>query len=283
MTEADRKCLEGAYEHLEHPSFAARLTNVVGTPIEMGLKLLPASWYLQLHRATESMIRQSLDVAISRLQKSRHIRPREAFYRYVGMGTGAIGGFLGGAALLVELPITTTVMLSSIAAIAHDEGEDLDDLDTRLACLEVFALGGRSHEDDATDTGYYGLRLALEIPIANASRHIAEYGLSRQAAAPALVDFIMVVSQRFGITISEKAAAEMIPVVGAIGGACLNAIFIHHFQDMARAHFTIRRLERKYGKLHVEAEYRRLSGANQRRDAWYSQESAIRRPSTAHG
>lgn len=264
MNEAERRRLEDARRHLEHPSFAARLTSVVGTPIEMGLKLLPPSWYAQLHRGAEGMIRWALEAAIAHLQNSPTTGARESFYRYVGMGTGAIGGFFGGPALLLELPVTTAVMLSAIAAIARDEGENLDDLDTRLACLEVFALGGRSREDDAADTGYYGLRLALEIPLANASRHIAEFGLSRQAAAPALVDFILAVSQRFGVTVTEKAAAELVPVVGALGGACLNAVFIQHFQHMARAHFTIRGLERKYGKTYVEAEYQRLAGSKQR-------------------
>lgn len=264
MSEADRRRLEEAYRHLEHPSFAARLTSVVGTPIEMGLKLLPPHWYTQLHRGAESMIRWALETAITHLQNSPVIGARESFYRYVGMGTGAIGGFFGGPALLVELPITTAVMLSAIAAIARDEGEDLDNLDTRLACLEVFALGGRSREDDAADTGYYGLRLALEIPLANASRHIAEFGFSRQASAPALLDFILTVSQRFGVTVTEKAAAELVPLVGALGGACLNAVFIQHFQHMARAHFTIRSLERRYGQTYVEAEYQRLDNARQR-------------------
>lgn len=264
MSEAERRRLQDARRHLEHPSFAARLTSVVGTPIEMGLKLLPPTWYAQLHRSAEAMIRWALEAAIAHLQSSRTLGAREAFYRCVGMGTGALGGFFGGPALLLELPITTAVMLSAIAAIARDEGEDLDDLDTRLACLEVFALGGRSQEDDAADTGYYGLRLALEIPMANASRHITEYGFGRQAAAPALVDFILVVSERFGVTVTEKAAAELIPVIGALGGACLNAIFIQHFQHMARAHFSIRGLERKYGKTYVEAEYQRMGGAKQR-------------------
>lgn len=46
----------------------------------------------------------------------------------------------------------------------------------------------------------------------------------------------------------HKVAAQALPVVGALGGAAVNYAFIEHFQDVARGHFTVRRLERLYGK-----------------------------------
>ena len=131
-------------------------------------------------------------------------------------------------------------------------------METRLACLHVFALGGRSREDDAADAGYYGLRLALEVPLSSASKYIAQHGLVRRAGSPLLVDLIATVSQRFGITVSEKAAAEFIPIIGALGGAFINGIFMQNFQDMAHSHFTIRRLERKYTPRLVREEYEKL-------------------------
>jgi hypothetical protein len=36
-------------------------------------------------------------------------------------------------------------------------------------------------------------------------------------------------------------------------------VFIQHFQDMARSHFTMRRLERKYTPSMVRASYERLN------------------------
>jgi hypothetical protein len=56
--------------------------------------------------------------------------------------------------------------------------------------------------------------------------------------------------------VSEKAAAQAIPAIGAAGGAIVNTLFIDHFQDMARGHFIVRRLERKYGEAIVEKTYR---------------------------
>jgi hypothetical protein len=53
-------------------------------------------------------------------------------------------------------------------------------------------------------------------------------------------------------------AAQTIPVIGALGGAAINYAFIDHFQSVARGHFTVRRLERKYGKDLIFNVYQRL-------------------------
>jgi EcsC protein family len=52
-----------------------------------------------------------------------------------------------------------------------------------------------------------------------------------------------------------------VPVIGAFGGAAVNYAFIDHFQEIARAHFTVRRLERRYGKDVVRMAYDKLSVA----------------------
>jgi hypothetical protein len=41
----------------------------------------------------------------------------------------------------------------------------------------------------------------------------------------------------------------------------VNYAFIDHFQEIARAHFTVRRLERRYGKDVVRMAYDKLSAA----------------------
>jgi hypothetical protein len=53
-------------------------------------------------------------------------------------------------------------------------------------------------------------------------------------------------------------AAQAVPVIGAAGGAVINLLFIDHFQDMARGHFIVRRLERAYPPEMVREEYERL-------------------------
>jgi hypothetical protein len=37
---------------------------------------------------------------------------------------------------------------------------------------------------------------------------------------------------------------KLCPVIGALGNAAVNYAFIDDFQEIARAHFTVRRLER---------------------------------------
>ena len=59
--------------------------------------------------------------------------------------------------------------------------------------------------------------------------------------------------------LSEKATAQAVPLIGALGGAAINVVFIQHFQDMAWSHFTMRRLERLYGQDLVRSEYDLLS------------------------
>ena len=76
---------------------------------------------------------------------------------------------------------------------------------------------------------------------------------------PALVRFIAQVASRFGFVVTEKVAAQAVPIIGAVSGAIINYAFIAHFQGIARAHFTVRRLERVYCKDVVDAEYKRLA------------------------
>jgi hypothetical protein len=164
-------------------------------------------------------------------------------------------------ALTVELPISTTLMLRSIADIARSEGEHIIDVQTKLACLEVFALGGTSHADDGVDTGYFAVRAALAGAMTEAAKYLVEHGVTG-SGAPALVRFLSKIATRYSIQVSEKAAAQAIPLLGAAGGATINLLFMDHFQNMARGHFIVRRLERAHGKELVRDAYRQFAARN---------------------
>src|SRR5690606_39058927 len=109
--------------------------------------------------------------------------------------TGGVGGFFGLSGLAVELPISTTIMMRSIADIARSEGESLSDPQTRLACLEVFALGGRSKADDGAESGYYVVRTALARAISQAAEYAAGQVAVEKAAPPALMHLIALVAK----------------------------------------------------------------------------------------
>jgi len=216
--------------------------------------MLPEKWSKTVNSAVHRSLTRALEVAVRSLTKREEPDARERFHRTMVTATGAAGGALGLTGLVVELPISTTLMLRSIADIARSEGEDIDEIDTQLACLEVFAFGGRSKTDDAAETGYFAIRSALANSVTEAARYLAQRGLVDKGA-PALVRFISAVAARFGVVVSEKAAAMTVPVAGAAGGAIINSIFMRHFQDMARGHFVVRRLERRYGPEVVREEY----------------------------
>lgn len=148
-------------------------------------------------------------------------------------------------------------MLRSIIDIARSEGEAIRGIESRLECLNVFALGGRPGSDSAAETGYFALRLALSRAVAEAAEFITQRGLAAEGA-PALVRLMTAIAARFEMVVTEKAAATAVPIIGALGGGLLNAVFIGHFQDTARGHFIIRRLERSYGSEAVREAWDRL-------------------------
>jgi EcsC protein family len=181
-------------------------------------------------------------------------------HKALATASGAIGGSLGLLTAPIEIPISTIIMLRSIADVARSEGENLADPEVALSCVQVFALGARAEMTAAADgaeSGYFVARGLLAKSIAEAARFIAERGIVEEGA-PILVRFIAQVASRFGVVVTQKLAAQTLPVVGALGGAAVNYAFVDHFQDVARGHFAIRRLERTYGKEAVRAQYERI-------------------------
>jgi hypothetical protein len=148
-------------------------------------------------------------------------------------------------------------MLRSIAQIAREEGEDLSQPEAALACIEVFAPGGRGPGVAALDSSYFAVRSVLAKTVSESARFILQRGITDETA-PILVRLIMQIAARFGVVVSQKLAAQAIPIIGAVGGATVNVAFTEHFQTLARGHFTVRRLERAYGADVVRFEYERL-------------------------
>ena len=134
----------------------------------------------------------------------------------------------------------------------------MSDPESVLSCVEVFALGGRAGSADASESGYFAVRGMLAKTVTEAARFVAERGVINEGA-PILLKFVTQIAARFGLVVTQKAAAQALPVVGALGGAAINYAFIEHFQDVARGHFSVRRLERLYGKDTIRNEYDRIA------------------------
>jgi hypothetical protein len=258
FNESDIRDLRIAKSRLEHPGLAARLADLVGKPIDQGLKALPAGLNKTAVEMARKALLKSLGFAIRTLGTVRAGKSRDRLHKILVAGSGIAGGAAGIAAIPLEIPISTTLMLRSIADIARSEGHDITSLETRLSCLEVFALGGRSSRDDSVEEGYWVVRAALARSVSRAAAYIGRRGLAEEGAPP-IVRLISTIASRFSVVITDEIAAKAIPIVGALAGGAINLAFMQHFQHMARGHFVVRRLEAKYGSSRVEELYKAIS------------------------
>jgi hypothetical protein len=273
LTEQELAQLAAAVEQLERPGLAARLADVIGAPVEKLVNRLPNVVQTQLSEITEGALSKALNAAIKTIDEDKAKAPWKLAHKVAATMSGVAGGMFGAPALAAELPITTVIILRSIADIARSKGENLTDPEARLACLEVFALGGggRDAPQEAVDVmrddavagesfiraSYFVARAAMAQQVTAAAEILTKGTASGSASA--LTRLIALVARRFGVAVSEKAAAQAIPIVGAVGGGLINALFVDHFQNTADAHFTIRALERKHGAEIVRQEYERLA------------------------
>ena len=254
---ADQAALQKAVKYLEGRNFAARLADYAGVPINRVLGFLPKPINRQLSGLVRIAVLKGLEVAVDTLDDKPPRTPTMGFSSFLAGVTGGVSGLFGFGALAVELPLTTTLMLRAIAEIAQHQGEDLSTLEARLSCLEVFAYGAK-HNDETLDVGYYAAR-AL---ISKYTHDIAALALERgaiDASAPVVASLVGEIVSRFGLVVSDKVAAGAIPILGAVGGATVNIVFMDHFQRVAHAHFTLRRLERIYGSSQVKERYAALA------------------------
>ena len=245
LAPTDLQQLKEARRQMEQIGWAMEGLNKLGNIIDERVARLPARQQEQLKNISYNVLRKVVQVNLRTMDPEKEDRqPSRATFQALVTLSGAIGGAFGLAAFTADLALTTKLMMRSIMDIARAEGEDLRELDTQLACLQVFALGGKSKHDDSLDTGYYATRVSLQSAV--------------KGVANPLSRILSQVAGRFSAQVSEKFAAQAIPVIGAAGGAAINMAFITHFQNMAQAHFSIRRLERKYGRELVERTYREL-------------------------
>lgn len=207
----------------------------LGRATRMGVRGLgvPAPLQSRMRGVAEAALARAYDVAILGLDLTEGDPRRAGLLRRAAvMVSGAAGGFAGMAGFLPDATVTTLSIMREIAAVAREEGEDLSGLSARRACLEVFALRGPGEAGgDAaageSELGYFSARLLMQ--------------------GRPMVMLVAEVAARYGVTLSQKFALQAVPIAGALTGAALNAAFLAHYRDLARAHFTIRRLERLHG------------------------------------
>ena len=275
----DLAALRQAVTLLEAPSFTIRIANMVGTPVEWAMRRLPGATTERIQKTIQGALKTAVNGALRTIDDTQAGAARPRTHTAMVAASGAIGGFFGLKGTLVELPVTTTLIMRSVADIARSEGFALRDPRIQAECVQVFALGGRSSDDDAADSAYYAARVGLselsretgrvlaETVAKQAAHHTAQAASQATAqgfqftpaqAAAWLAQIIEAVAQRFGVKITEKIALQAAPVLGAVSGAAINAMFISHYQDMARGHFIVKRLEHKYGADELRKAYEQV-------------------------
>ena len=253
----DLQDLETAVNLLENPGFIAKISDLLGTPIEFVFDKLPSGASNKISKTVHESLLAAVNIAVMTMDPQDGGKPWFKGHIAAAGIAGGVGGAFGLVALAIELPITTTIIMRSIADIARSEGEDLSNLQSKFACLEVFAMGGTSNEDDATESGYFAVRAALARAVSEAAKYVAENTVIEKGA-PVIVRLLAKITTRFNTVVGEKIVAQGVPVVGALGGATINVLFVDHFQDMARGHFIVRRLERTYGDDEVEEKFKEI-------------------------
>src|SRR5262245_52810214 len=133
----DQLSLHHAFDALEHADYLVELATLIGKPIEIVVSKLPEKAGAAIEKASSAALNAALKVAISSMKFDVPASASSWIHKAAVTASGAVGGAFGLPALAIELPLSTTIILRSIADIAKAEGEDLELVESRLACIEV--------------------------------------------------------------------------------------------------------------------------------------------------
>ena len=70
LDQNDLRDLKKAKLLLENPSLAAKLTNLIGTPIEKGFELLPNHWNAKIGEITQTSLTKAIHAAVFIMKNS---------------------------------------------------------------------------------------------------------------------------------------------------------------------------------------------------------------------
>ncbi len=272
ISKEDLAKLERAVVLLESPTLTAQITNLLGKVVK--IDLLPNYIQGKIVGIAEQALDTVFNVASSTMEDKQKVSS-PLLHKLAAAATGGAGGFFGMTAILVEMPISITIMMRSILDIAREEGFSLRSYETRMECIKVFGLGSNlSQDDDESESGYFLSRVALDRITQSLSKtameiaakdigvkQFATTNIPSQIIEPvskAMIKLIQAVAQRFGVVLTEEAAAKLVPGLGAVTGSMLNTMFVDYYQDMAKGHFMVKKLEQKYSEELIKTEYQRI-------------------------
>lgn len=253
----DEAALAQAVGLLEKETLTDTLLSIAGAAAGAGLKglnaLVPAKIGENLADVLAQVLEYTFDKVLLTVDRDGAGLTASSWFARLSVAlSGGGGGLAGLPGTLVELPVTTALLMRGIAQVAAREGEDLSTPEAKLECLKVLAFGGPGLRDDEENEGYFATRIAL----ATGLPRLAEQSLT--SIVPALAARV---SGRFAPLVSAKLGTQGVAVVGAVAGLIVNSAFADHFERKGRGHFIVRRLERQYGEAAVRARYEALKAS----------------------
>lgn len=243
--------LTGAKALLENDGLPAKIGGLFGISVGNTAELLPADWHAHATSIAHDTVMLALRGMLMTLGLGDDIFPPLPRFAAAMRAQDRVAALPG---LALELPVSMMLLCRSIADIAHANGEPADNLRTRLACLESFALGD-AHNDGKT--GYFAAREALAASSERAADYLSN-SFMVDDASPELDDYVTVVAARFRRQLETHAAAEVALDIGTHYSSAVKLLLIDHFLDIARGHFVVRRLERLYSAHEVRTTYERI-------------------------
>ncbi len=253
ITDNELAELRKARDLLEKESLAIRAANLFGDAAEWCVRRFPEACQKRVETYSVMAVEKSYEFSETTLALTPESQEQHRIYAII---SGAVGG-VGVLTLFVELPVTTVIMIRAVADIARKEGFDCNCYETRILCLESFALGGEAVDRDKGESEYYASRSLLAKPMEESGRYIAKKGVAGMGA-PFAAQLFAKLAARYQTFVSARVAAGTVPAAGAIVGAAINILFINYFRDKARGHFIVRGLEKKYGAEEVKQEYKKI-------------------------
>ncbi|WP_151720459.1 EcsC family protein [Gemmobacter serpentinus] len=204
----------------------------LGGTVEAQMGLLPDGIRKQVDGLTLATLERALGVAAL----GRHAPDMGPAAAPIAAAiSGAAGGAGGLLTSVAELPVTITLILGTIRAVAEAEGFDPDDPAIKAEILRCFASGTPLGGDDGVNTAFIGARITV--------------------TGTALNKLVATLAPKIAATMGQKLAAQAVPVLGALSGAALNAAFLRHYRELARIRFRLLRLGQEHGAERVVARF----------------------------
>lgn len=221
-----------AKRHHAAANLGVHLLNMLNWPADALLARLPEN----ARNSVETLTVRGLEAGMSAASGSRGLVKDQKDWVNTATATaaGLMGGLGGLPTALAELPVTVTLLMRAMQAVAAEHGFDPNDEQTRKdVLLALSAEGPLIAAKDGPDLNFLASRATL-----NGANVLIGIGL---------------IAPRLAGVLTRKLAAQTIPVLGAATAAATNYSYTSYYQNMAHVVFGLRRLSEDTGMPFADA------------------------------